>query len=51
MVPRYLEERDVRHDEDEANDAIPTIVVCSGDLVEQVCQTLISKFFPFTLRR
>jgi transcription initiation factor TFIID subunit 2 len=51
VVPRYLEERDVRHDEDEANDAIPTIVVCSGDLVEQVCQTLISKFFPFTLRR
>jgi len=36
VVPRYLEERDIRHDEDEANDAIPTVVVCSGDLVEQV---------------
>lgn len=51
MVPRYLEERDIRHDEDEANDEIPTIVVCSGDLVEQVFQPLILKFFPFTLRR
>jgi len=36
VVPRYLEERDIRPDEDEVSDAMPTIVVCSGDLVEQV---------------
>lgn len=41
MVPRYLEERDVRSrlDDDEVedpNDLSPTIVVCSGELVEQV---------------
>lgn len=36
IVPRYLEERDVHRDDDELNDASPTIVVCSGELVEQV---------------
>ena len=40
VVPRYLEERDMARSEeeeaDDAHDAIPTIVVCSGDLVEQV---------------
>ncbi|KAF8910047.1 TATA-binding protein associated factor Taf2 [Gymnopilus junonius] len=35
VVPRYLEER-VDNDDDEPSDASPTIVVCSGDLVEQV---------------
>ena len=37
IVPRYLEERDIHRDDDELNDASPTIVVCSGELVEQVC--------------
>jgi transcription initiation factor TFIID subunit 2 len=37
VVPRYLEERDIHRDDDELNDASPTIVVCSGELVEQVC--------------
>lgn len=36
VVSRYLEERTVHGDEDELNDASPTIVVCSGELVEQV---------------
>ncbi len=39
VVPRYLEERESRNgdgDEDEVADAIPTLVVCSGELVEQV---------------
>ncbi|KAF9531853.1 hypothetical protein CPB83DRAFT_785561 [Crepidotus variabilis] len=36
VVPRYLEEPDLNHDDDETSDAIPTIVVCSGELVEQV---------------
>jgi len=40
VVPRYLEERDLdRQDDDESDevqDANPTIVVCSGELVEQV---------------
>ncbi|KAF5374962.1 hypothetical protein D9758_000502 [Tetrapyrgos nigripes] len=35
VVPRYLEERQP-HQEDEPDDAIPTVVICSGDLVEQV---------------
>lgn len=35
VVPRYLEER-VDNDDDEPSDASPTIVVCSGELVEQV---------------
>ncbi|KAJ3830293.1 hypothetical protein F5880DRAFT_1516515 [Lentinula raphanica] len=35
VVPRYLEERDLSQ-EDDPNDAIPTVVVCSGELVEQV---------------
>ncbi|KAF9486524.1 TATA-binding protein associated factor Taf2 [Pholiota conissans] len=36
VVSRYLEERSVHKDDDELNDASPTIVVCSGELVEQV---------------
>lgn len=36
VVPRYLEERSPTEDDDEPNDLVPTIVVCSGDLVEQV---------------
>ncbi|GLB35736.1 putative peptidase family M1 domain [Lyophyllum shimeji] len=36
IVPRYLEEREVGQDDEEPTDAIPTLVVCSGDLVEQV---------------
>lgn len=39
VVPRYLEERESRDrdgDEDEVADAIPTLVICSGELVEQV---------------
>ncbi|KAJ3895800.1 hypothetical protein GG344DRAFT_72802 [Lentinula edodes] len=35
VVPRYLEERDFSQ-EDDPNDAIPTVVICSGELVEQV---------------
>ncbi|KAK0505753.1 TATA-binding protein associated factor Taf2 [Armillaria luteobubalina] len=35
VVPRYLEELDPLQDE-EANDLSPTLVVCSGELVEQV---------------
>ncbi|KAK7465278.1 hypothetical protein VKT23_005257 [Stygiomarasmius scandens] len=35
IVPRYLEERQSLA-EDEPDDAIPTVVVCSGDLVEQI---------------
>ncbi|KAM6498612.1 hypothetical protein JOM56_006560 [Amanita muscaria] len=36
VVPRYLEERVPTEDDDEINDLSPTIVVCSGELVEQV---------------
>jgi transcription initiation factor TFIID subunit 2 len=40
VVPRYLEERDqIRSDDDELDDpqdTTPTIVVCSGELGEQV---------------
>ncbi|KAH9486347.1 Transcription initiation factor TFIID subunit 2 [Psilocybe cubensis] len=36
VVPRYLEERDLQNDDDELSEASPTIVVCSGELVEQV---------------
>ncbi|KAF8167444.1 hypothetical protein B0H34DRAFT_792168 [Crassisporium funariophilum] len=36
VVPRYLEERDVNGEDDDMSDASPTIVVCSGELVEQV---------------
>jgi transcription initiation factor TFIID subunit 2 len=38
VVPRYLEERDERSDDEDrdAQDIIPTVVVCTGDLVEQV---------------
>ncbi|KAK0208686.1 hypothetical protein DFS33DRAFT_1413599 [Desarmillaria ectypa] len=35
VVPRYLEEPDHLQDE-EANELLPTLVVCSGELVEQV---------------
>lgn len=35
VVPRYLEELDPLQDE-EANELSPTLVVCSGELVEQV---------------
>jgi hypothetical protein len=42
VVPRYLEERDqaIQDGDDDLDDALdlcPTIVVCSGELVEQVC--------------
>lgn len=37
MVPRYLEERPVIQDDEDQNEVIPTLVVCSGELVEQVC--------------
>ncbi|KAG5645341.1 hypothetical protein DXG03_006403 [Asterophora parasitica] len=36
VVPRYLEERDIAQDDEEQSDTSPTLVVCSGDLVEQV---------------
>ncbi|KAF8079062.1 hypothetical protein FPV67DRAFT_1558205 [Lyophyllum atratum] len=36
VVPRYLEEQEVDQDEEEQSDATPTLVICSGDLVEQV---------------
>ena len=36
VVPRYLEERAPIEDDEEPNDLVPTIVVCSGELVEQV---------------
>ncbi|PFH52313.1 hypothetical protein AMATHDRAFT_140606 [Amanita thiersii Skay4041] len=36
VVPRYLEERTSLEDDDESNSLSPTVVVCSGDLVEQV---------------
>ncbi|KAF8963874.1 hypothetical protein BDZ97DRAFT_1701052 [Flammula alnicola] len=36
IVPRYLEERDIHGDDEELSDTSPTIVVCSGELVEQV---------------
>lgn len=39
VVPRYLEELDPLQQYDEASDLSPTIVVCSGDLVEQVGYT------------
>jgi transcription initiation factor TFIID subunit 2 len=35
VVPRYLEEISV--EDDEPTDASPTLVVCSRELVEQVC--------------
>ncbi|KAK7058614.1 hypothetical protein VNI00_002250 [Paramarasmius palmivorus] len=35
VVPRYLEEREPGEDDD-ATDLTPTVVVCSGELVEQV---------------
>ncbi|KAL0951837.1 hypothetical protein HGRIS_008498 [Hohenbuehelia grisea] len=35
VVPRYLEERDAI-DEDEPNNASPTLVACSGEFTEQV---------------
>ena len=41
VVPRYLEES-VGSDDDEPTDASPTIVVCSGELVEQVWASLCS---------
>lgn len=34
-MPRFLEEKDSSQDDDQA-DALPTLVVCSGELVEQV---------------
>ncbi|KAJ2935753.1 hypothetical protein H1R20_g1340, partial [Candolleomyces eurysporus] len=36
VVPRYLEERVSSDDDDESPDCIPTVVVCSGEFVEQV---------------
>lgn len=39
VVPRYLEEISV--EDDEPTDASPTLVVCSGELVEQVRRQLL----------
>ena len=44
VVPRFLEEPDLTEradgdDADDANELSPTIVVCSGELVEQVRTT------------
>jgi len=36
VVPRFLEERTPGGDDDELLDAMPTVVVCSGELIEQV---------------
>ncbi|KAG5636972.1 hypothetical protein H0H81_006217 [Sphagnurus paluster] len=36
VVPRYLEEHEVDQDDEDQVEAIPTLVICSGDLVEQV---------------
>jgi hypothetical protein len=42
VVPRYLDEQDLNRrnededESDEVNDSSPTLVVCSGELVEQV---------------
>ncbi|EAU92262.2 TATA-binding protein associated factor Taf2 [Coprinopsis cinerea okayama7 len=36
VVPRYLEERVDNDDDEEPVDLTPTIVICSGELVEQV---------------
>ncbi|KAF9055881.1 hypothetical protein BJ165DRAFT_1336062, partial [Panaeolus papilionaceus] len=36
VVPRFLEEREVNGDDDDFNDATPTLVVCSGEFVEQI---------------
>ncbi|KAJ3528429.1 hypothetical protein NMY22_g9419 [Coprinellus aureogranulatus] len=35
VMPRYLEERTPTDDDDEMPDCIPTMVICSGDLVGQ----------------
>lgn len=42
IVPRYLEERQPvqEEEEDDQSDASPTLVVCSGELVEQVSHQL-----------
>jgi len=47
VVPRYLEEPDPSHrgengDFEETQESTPTVVVCSGDLVEQACGTCLS---------
>ncbi|PPQ63820.1 hypothetical protein CVT24_009770, partial [Panaeolus cyanescens] len=36
VVPRFLEEREVNGDDDDFNDATPTLVICSGEFVEQI---------------
>ncbi|KAF8640825.1 hypothetical protein AX17_000474 [Amanita inopinata Kibby_2008] len=36
VVPRYLEERMPTEDDEEQSDLTPTVVVCSGELIEQV---------------
>ena len=41
VVPRFLEQRDTSFDDDDPQDGeYPTVVVCSGDLIEQVRQGL-----------
>jgi transcription initiation factor TFIID subunit 2 len=47
VVPRYLEEPDPGHrgekgDFEESQVSISTVVICSGDLVEQACHPRIS---------
>ncbi|OJA15957.1 TAF2 protein [Rhizopogon vesiculosus] len=47
VVPRYLEEPDPSHrgetgDFEETQESTPTVVVCSGDLVEQACDARLS---------
>ncbi|KAG2152645.1 uncharacterized protein EDB93DRAFT_1273391 [Suillus bovinus] len=47
VVPRYLEEPDPGHcgekgDFEESQESISTVVICSGDLVEQACHPHIS---------
>jgi transcription initiation factor TFIID subunit 2 len=44
VVPRYLEERHTSRGDDgseDMRDASPTVVVCSGDLMEQVSELLL----------
>lgn len=36
VVPRYLEEGNPGQDEEDTSELTPTVVVCSGELAEQV---------------
>lgn len=37
VVPRSLEEYEVAEDDEDSDGATPTLVICSGEFVEQVC--------------